>query len=112
MAYINQKKYYTNDGATPTNENWGSYQYVSLEDVVNNFDKTLKQLVSFLNITWSEEFKNFHKNENNRRIINTPSYNQVNLPIYKKSISRWENYQKYFSDTRLLIEKWVKIFNY
>ena len=37
MAYINQKKYYTNDGTNPTNENWGSYQYVSLEDVVNNF---------------------------------------------------------------------------
>tara|TARA_E500000318_G_scaffold22030_1_gene22350 strand:- start:515 stop:1435 length:921 start_codon:yes stop_codon:yes gene_type:complete len=37
MPYINQKKYYTNDGVNPTNENWGNYQYVSLSDVVNNF---------------------------------------------------------------------------
>jgi len=37
MAYINQKKYYTNDGVTPTDANWGSYQYVSLTDIVNNF---------------------------------------------------------------------------
>ena len=37
MSYINQKKYYTNDGASPTNKNWGSYQYVSLEDIVNNY---------------------------------------------------------------------------
>lgn len=37
MAYINQRKYYTNDGVNPTDENWGSYQYVSLEDVVKNF---------------------------------------------------------------------------
>ena len=37
MTYINQQKYYTNDGVNPTNENWGSYQYVSLEDIVNNF---------------------------------------------------------------------------
>jgi hypothetical protein len=37
MAYIDQKKYYTNDGATPTDLNWGSYQYVSLTDIVNNF---------------------------------------------------------------------------
>jgi len=37
MPYINQKKYYTNDGVNPTNENWGSYQYVSLSDIVNNF---------------------------------------------------------------------------
>jgi hypothetical protein len=37
MTYINQRKYYTNDGVNPTNENWGSYQYVSLEDIVRNF---------------------------------------------------------------------------
>ncbi len=37
MAYINQQKYYTNDGVNPTDENWGSYQYVSLEDIVKNF---------------------------------------------------------------------------
>ncbi len=37
MAYINQKKYYTNDSVNPTDSNWGSYQFVSLEDVVKNF---------------------------------------------------------------------------
>jgi hypothetical protein len=37
MAYINQNKYYTNNGITPTDTNWGSYQYVSLTDIVNNF---------------------------------------------------------------------------
>ena len=37
MTYINQRKYYTNDGVNPTDENWGSYQYVSLEDIVRNF---------------------------------------------------------------------------
>ncbi len=30
-------KYYENNGNTPTDENWGSYQYVSLADIVNNF---------------------------------------------------------------------------
>jgi hypothetical protein len=38
MTYINQRKYYTNDGVSPTNANWGAYQYVSLEDVVRNFE--------------------------------------------------------------------------
>tara|TARA_R110000782_G_scaffold57092_2_gene119225 strand:- start:1015 stop:1935 length:921 start_codon:yes stop_codon:yes gene_type:complete len=37
MAYIDQKKYYTNDGVAPTDSNWGSYQYVSLADIVTNF---------------------------------------------------------------------------
>lgn len=37
MAYISQYEYYTNNGTNPTDANWGSYQYVSLEDIVNNF---------------------------------------------------------------------------
>lgn len=37
MAYLNGYQYYENAGNVPENENWGSYQYVSLDDVVNNF---------------------------------------------------------------------------
>ncbi len=38
MAYINQRKYYTNDGVVPTDTNWGSYQYVSLDNIMTNFE--------------------------------------------------------------------------
>ena len=37
MAYINDYAYYANSGTAPTNAHWGSYQYVSLADIVNNF---------------------------------------------------------------------------
>lgn len=37
MAYISQYQYYENSGNTPTDANWGTYQYVSLKDIVNNF---------------------------------------------------------------------------
>jgi hypothetical protein len=37
MGYISQYEYYTNNGNNPTDANWGSYQYVSLQDIVNNF---------------------------------------------------------------------------
>lgn len=37
MAYITQYQYYENGGLNPENQNWGSYQYISLEDIVNNF---------------------------------------------------------------------------
>lgn len=37
MAYISQYQYYENGGVTPEDSNWGSYQYVSLQDIVNNF---------------------------------------------------------------------------
>ncbi len=37
MAYISNFKYYENDGLGQGDENWGSYQYITLADVVNNF---------------------------------------------------------------------------
>jgi hypothetical protein len=37
MAYISQYQYYENGGVTPEQKNWGSYQYVSLADIVTNF---------------------------------------------------------------------------
>ena len=37
MAYITDYQYYENGGADPKNKNWGSYQYISLADIVTNF---------------------------------------------------------------------------
>jgi hypothetical protein len=37
MAYISQYQYYENGGNQPQDANLGSYQYVSLFDIVNNF---------------------------------------------------------------------------
>jgi hypothetical protein len=34
---ITQREYYQNNGVNPKNENWGSYQYMLLTDIVNNF---------------------------------------------------------------------------
>ena len=39
MAYsMTDQKYYTNNGVVPQSTNWGNYQYVSLKDIVNNFE--------------------------------------------------------------------------
>lgn len=37
MAYLNGYQYYENAGEINEGENWGSYQYVTLDDIVNNF---------------------------------------------------------------------------
>ena len=37
MSYISQYQYYQNSGETPENANWGSYQYISLKDIVTNY---------------------------------------------------------------------------
>ena len=37
MVYITDYQYYENNNTSPLDKNWGSYQYVSLEDIVSNF---------------------------------------------------------------------------
>jgi hypothetical protein len=37
MSYITDYQYYENGGLVPEDANWGSYQYVGLNDIVNNF---------------------------------------------------------------------------
>ena len=37
MPYLTGYQYYENGGNAPENANWGSYQYVPLVDIVNNF---------------------------------------------------------------------------
>lgn len=37
MGYLSQYEYYENNGSSPEDKNWGSYQYISLADIVNNF---------------------------------------------------------------------------
>jgi hypothetical protein len=38
MAFITDEQYYTNGGNSPTDQNWGSYQYISIKEVVDNFE--------------------------------------------------------------------------
>ena len=85
---------------------------IKYEDVVQNFEITIKNLLNFLSIRWSDKLNEYYKNSEKRGIINTPSYNQVNQPLYSKSINRWMNYETKLSDSKKILSKWVKKFNY
>ena len=85
---------------------------IKYEDTVNNFDTNILNLLSFLNLKWNDQLKEFYKTAEKRGIINTPSYNQINQPLYKNSINRWKNYEKYFEGVENILKKWSSQFNY
>lgn len=87
-------------------------QTVKYENVVENFDGSIKKLLNFLELEWNDKVKEFYKTAEKRGIINTPSYNQVNMPLYNKSINRWKNYENKFLSNKKILDKWVKKFKY
>ena len=85
---------------------------IKYEDVIQNFDTSIKSLLNFLNLEWEDEVKKFYKTASHRGIISTPSYNQINQPIYKKSVQRWKNYEKNFAEIDVDLNFWKNEFNY
>jgi tetratricopeptide (TPR) repeat protein len=85
---------------------------IKYENVINNFEPTIKSLLKFLELEWTDNLNEFYKTAENKRIISTPSYDQVNKPLYNKSIGRWKNYKDKFIETNNIFEKWNKEFNY
>jgi len=85
---------------------------IKYEDVVQNFDTSIKSLLNFLNLEWEDGVKKFYKTASRRGIISTPSYNQINKPIYKKSVQRWKNYEKNFAEIDADLNFWKNGFKY
>lgn len=109
MAYISQEKYYENNGVIPKDLNWGSYQYVSLGDIVTNFllmysgnhslvnneerYKVLfhaKRAVQELNYDAFKEIKVLQLEVTNNLIFVLPSdyVNWVRISLYKNGLLR------------------------
>ena len=57
--------------------------FIKYEDVVTNFETTIKKLFEFIGVNWTNELNKFYLTARNRRDIATPSYNQVTSHIFK-----------------------------
>lgn len=82
------------------------------EDLIIDFDKHILKILNFLNISWDENIKNYRNTAYKRGKINTPSSSQVVQPLYKTSIEKWKNYEKYFKNSNQYLHKWKVYFKY
>lgn len=75
---------------------------VSYENLVANQENISRELIEFCGLDWMDECLNFHKT---KRLVTTASYDQVRKPIYKKSVSRWKNYEVQIEPLRKALKK-------
>ena len=88
------------------------FHTIKYEDLISNFEGSISDLLKFLDLSWSDEVSEFYKTSQRRGMIATPSYNQVNQPLYSKSIGRWKNYEKELMEGKKYLESWIKKYDY
>ena len=85
---------------------------IKYEDIIIDFENSIKKLIKFMNLKWSNELINFYKTAKKRDIIRTASYKQVIQPIYKSSLYKWKNYKSEIETIFPQVSKWIKYYNY
>ena len=78
---------------------------VDYEEMVKFPQSTSKKLIEFIGLDWQQECNEFYKTKRN---VNTASLAQVRKKIYRSSLERWQNYEKYIH----LLKKTLNTINY
>ncbi len=70
---------------------------VRYEDLIHDQEPITRALLEYCGLDWDDACLEFHKS---KRIVNTPSYDQVRKPIYKRAAGRWQNYAQHLEPLR------------
>jgi hypothetical protein len=70
----------------------GAFLDVQYEDVVADTETQAKRLLEYCGLAWTPRVLDFHRTE---RPVKTASARQVRQPIYRSSVARWRNYERF-----------------
>lgn len=87
------------------------YLEVRYEDMVNDLESPARRALDFLGVSWDERVLQFHAHAQ-QKLVRSPTYADVTKPVYKRSVGRWRNYQKYLDPYLEKLEPFVKAFGY
>ena len=85
---------------------------VRYEDLIGDFEGTLRPLLSFLDLDWDDNMRRHAETAKARTVIRTASYEQVTQPLYTRARDRWRRYGKHFEPELPFLELWIERFGY
>ncbi len=84
---------------------------VRYEDLVQDLEGNARKTTEFLGLPWNDRVLRFNENARNK-VVRSPTYVEVAKPVYKTSMGRWRNYQKYFEPHFEKLTPFLKAFGY
>jgi len=71
-------------------------------DIVTRPEDSIRELLAFCGLEWNDACLNFH---HSKRLVTTPSYNQVRQPIYTSGLERWKKYKHHLAPLRHALDE-------
>jgi hypothetical protein len=71
----------------------------------------VKRVLEFLDLEWNDRVLQYDEVAR-QRFVNTPSYEQVVQPIYRRAIGRWRHYRDRFAPLLPLLQPHAEAFGY
>jgi tetratricopeptide (TPR) repeat protein len=87
---------------------WREVQY---EDTVTDLPTQARGALEFLGLPWEESVLDFHTRAQ-RKLVRSPTAQDVTQPVYSRAVGRWQNYAKYLEPLLGMLEPYLKAFRY
>jgi tetratricopeptide (TPR) repeat protein len=84
---------------------------VRYEDLVDNLESSARRVLDFLGLGWDDRVMRFHEHASSK-IVRSPTFAEVTKPLYRGSVGRWKNYQKYFEPHLHQLAPLLRAFGY
>ncbi|HEX3718461.1 MAG TPA: sulfotransferase [Verrucomicrobiae bacterium] len=81
------------------------------EDVVADMSKEGRRVTEFLGLQWHADQERFHEKSGAKQLY-SPTYQDVTLPVYKRSVARWRAYEKHLAPILPALEPFCRAFGY
>lgn len=88
------------------------YQVVRYEDLVKQPEQELRRLLDSIGVAWSDNVLRHTAHAMGRGHVPTPSYAQVNLPLYADACDRWRRYADVMQHFLKELQPYIEAFGY
>jgi tetratricopeptide (TPR) repeat protein len=81
------------------------------EDIVAGLEKEGRRVTEFLGLSWHEEQARFYE-KSSKKSMYSPTYHDASQPVYRRSLSRWQAYEKHLGPALPILEPYLKALGY
>jgi hypothetical protein len=74
---------------------------VSYEELLTDAESNVIKILKHVGLEWQDSCLKYYEN---KRTVSTPSYSQVNQPLYTASMERWRNYAAHIDELKAAID--------